>query len=77
MISRHIQSVFKVVEGILMHEKDSVKETCLVAVGVLGKTTDVEVLENVLFIFFTQLDSSSILLKGIAFMQVRLTKCVL
>ncbi|KAH8118429.1 hypothetical protein DFH11DRAFT_1686601 [Phellopilus nigrolimitatus] len=63
-VAKRLNHVFEIISTLLQHSKDAVKETTLISLGAVGKTSDPEVLSRALFCLFTQLDRNSILLKG-------------
>ncbi|KAL5508165.1 hypothetical protein ACEPAH_5783 [Sanghuangporus vaninii] len=69
-IIKRLTFVFDTITLLLSQKRDSVKETTLISLGSIGKTGSIDVLGKVLFIIVTQLEQSSILLRGIAYMQL-------
>ncbi|EJD01349.1 uncharacterized protein FOMMEDRAFT_111106 [Fomitiporia mediterranea MF3/22] len=69
-VSKRLNAAFEIISTLFSHKRDSVKETALVSLGIIGKTADMEVLGKVLFVLVTQLDQNSILLRGSAYLQL-------
>ena len=69
-IIKRLSFAFDLITSLLSHKKDSVRETTIICLGNVGRTTDTEVLGKIIFSIVTQLEQSSILLRGVAYMQV-------
>ncbi|KAI5124851.1 hypothetical protein M0805_007285 [Coniferiporia weirii] len=69
-IAKRLDHIFENITALLQRNKDTVKETTLITLGLIGKASNQEILGRVLFRLFTQLDRNSILLKGVTYMQL-------
>ncbi|THH12376.1 hypothetical protein EW145_g35 [Phellinidium pouzarii] len=69
-IAKGLDRIFDMLTVSLQHNKDAVKETTLITLGLIGKMPDQDILGRALFCLFTQLDRNSILLKGVTYMQL-------
>ena len=67
---RCIESIFAIMQDLIRTGRDSVKETCIICVGYIGKMDDIDVLGRALVYLFVQFEQKSILLKGIVYTQV-------
>ena len=69
-VSKRLDAVFGIISSLLLHQRDTVKETTLVSLGNVGKTSDPDILGRVISTLFVQLNQNSILLRGLAYIQV-------
>lgn len=70
-VARFLDSIMEDIDDLLRNCKDSVKETTLISLGLLGRDDDSNMLGRVLHCLFVQIGQKNIVLRGVVYTQVR------